>query len=84
MLIVCLALIAALIAVTVALAGLLGRQQRAHDRREDLLVNQILHLSGRTWTPPPADEWGPAKDGEPLVREWTAQPEQHPYTLAEA
>jgi hypothetical protein len=53
--------------------------QHAHARREDLLVNQILHLSGRTWTPPPADEWTAPADGEPLVHEYTTQPEQQPY-----
>jgi hypothetical protein len=52
---------------------------RSHARERDLLVNQILHLSGRTWTPPPADQWTAPKDREPLVREWTATPEQTPY-----
>jgi hypothetical protein len=80
-LIVCLALLAVLAATIATFAGLLTRAQRAHSRREDLLINQILHLSGRTWTPPPADEWKAAGDGEPLVREydWTTQPEQQPY-----
>lgn len=83
MTLVCITLVIALVAVTATLTGLLAREQRAHSRREDLLINQILHLSGRTWTPPPADEWGPATDGEPLVREydWTAQPEQQPYVV---
>jgi len=79
MLYVALFLIAALVAVVVAFAGIVRSLIRQHARERDLLVNQILHLSGRTWTPPPADEWGPATDGEPLVREWTAQPEQQPY-----
>lgn len=81
MTVVCIALVLALVAVTLAFVSFLTRQQRAHARREDLLVNQILHLSGRTWTPPPADEWQPPADGDPLVQvfEWTAQPEQQPY-----
>lgn len=79
------------VALVVALAGwavtvwLLvqhaARAQRSHARREDLLLNQLLHLSGRTWQPPPAEQWTAAKDGDPLVREfeWTATPEQQPY-----
>lgn len=54
-------------------------QARQHARERGLLIDQILHLSGRTWTPPPADEWQPPADEEPLVREWTATPEQQPY-----
>lgn len=76
---VALALVVALIATVLVSAQLLARQQRAHARREDLLVNQILHLSGHTWTPPPSDEWKPPADGQPLVREYVTQPEQHPY-----
>jgi hypothetical protein len=81
MLIVSLALVAVIVLLATVFAGALGRMQHAHARREDLLVNQILHLSGRTWTPPPADEWAAPADGEPLVREydWTTQPEQQPY-----
>jgi hypothetical protein len=30
--------------------------QRAHDRRLDLLTDKMLHLAGRTWTLPPAEE----------------------------
>jgi hypothetical protein len=29
---------------------------RAHDRRVDLLTDKVLHLAGRTWTPPPHEE----------------------------
>lgn len=68
----------ALVATIVGLGSLLRSVQRAAARREDLLVNQILHLSGRTWTPPPADEWRAPRDDEPLVRVWTASPEQQP------
>lgn len=84
MLYVALLLVAALVAVVIAFASLMRSQIRQHARERDLLINQILHLSGRTWTPPPAEEWGPATGDEPLVCEWTAQPEQHPYTAAEA
>lgn len=47
---------AALTVTVVAFAGLLRAQQRAHVRREDLLVNQLLHAAGKPWTPPPADQ----------------------------
>jgi hypothetical protein len=73
------ALVAALVVALASFTSLVRSLIRQHARERDLLVNQILHLSGRTWTPPPADEWAPATDGEPLVREWTAQPEQEPY-----
>lgn len=75
------ALILAVTVVVLVTSGvqMLSRIQRAHGRREDLLIAQVLHLSGRPWTPPPADEWKPAADGEPLVHEYTAQPEQQPY-----
>lgn len=69
--------LAAVLVITVGSFGALIRSLvRSNARERDLLVNQILHLSGRTWTPPPADQWKPATDGEPLVREWTATPEQ--------
>lgn len=56
-------------------------QQRAHSRREDLLVNQLLHATGRTWQPAPADRpseerpdpWAPIREAT-----WTATPEQLP------
>lgn len=71
---------ALLVSVSV-LGRLLVSQQRAHARREDLLVNQLMHLAGKTWSPAPAESWGPADTGEPLVRDvqdWTAAPEQQP------
>lgn len=46
------------VVLTVALcANLLRSQQRAAARERDLLLNQILHLSGRPWQPAPADTW---------------------------
>lgn len=29
---------------------------RPYTRREDVLIDKIMHLAGRTWTPPPAAE----------------------------
>lgn len=60
----------------VALAGLIRSQHRAHARREDLLINQLLHAVGRDWQPAPADERAPAP--EPEERYWTATPDQDP------
>jgi hypothetical protein len=76
----------ALLAVVMVLAGLLRSQQRAHARREDLLVNQILHLSGRTWQSPPAGDDVLAKlrekigesRGDREAASWIVSPEQMP------
>jgi hypothetical protein len=78
---VALALVAALIVVCVSFVGALERQRRAHARREELLVNQVMHLSGKSWTPPPAERWTAPAGDDPLVAEigeWTATPEQQP------
>ncbi len=59
------------------LASQLRSMQRAHARREDLLLNQLLHVAGRPWQPAPATE--PALlDAEPRPATWTATPEQDP------
>lgn len=62
----------------VAFASLLRGQQRAHARREDLLLNQLLHATGKPWQPAPADEkpplWQPAR--EPGPPRYTATPER--------
>lgn len=69
----------ALIAVVSILARLLISQQRAHARREDLLINQLLHATGRAWQPAPAVEADRERErGDDLKRaRWTASPEQH-------
>lgn len=66
----------ALVLVVFLLVGLLRSQQRAHARREDLLLNQMLHLAGKPWTPAPADERGETPEFVP--RRWTPSPEQEP------
>lgn len=68
-----------LAAVVTAFASLLRAQQRAHNRREDLLINQLLHATGKTWTPPPAAT-PPAPPDQPQPRSlvYTATPEQDP------
>lgn len=47
--------VALIVAVAVFAQALRG-QAREHARERQLLVNQVLHLSGRTWQPPPADD----------------------------
>jgi hypothetical protein len=47
---------AALVTVVAAFAALLRWQQRAYTRERHLLVNQLLHATGRTWQPPPTPE----------------------------
>jgi len=47
----------AVLAFTIYTTGALFRglvRQQARER--ELLLNQIMHLAGRTWTPPPAAE----------------------------
>jgi hypothetical protein len=74
-------LAAAVVVVAVVFGALLRWQQRAYTRERHLLVNQLLHATGRTWQPPPAAEkWGDELE-EIEAREWpewTATPEQHP------
>ena len=64
----------------------LRAQNRAHARREDLLLNQALHAQGRPWQPAPADEFQSRplydEDGELTVPSryafFTDSPEQEP------
>lgn len=79
------AAIAAYTLVVIALLSAMRQQARAHARREDLLLNQLLHATGNAWSPPPVDEWRErmreARDArreqmEPIP--WTATPEQLP------
>lgn len=69
---------AALVLLVGAFASLMRSQQRAHARREDLLVNQLLHATGHTWQPAPADAPRVADDLE--RHRFTATPEQRPIT----
>lgn len=62
-----------------AVAVLIGKLSRQQMREREVLVNQILHLSGRTWSPPPRPE---APTGEyvtvPMVDELVPDPENYP------
>lgn len=57
-------------------AGLIRSQQRAHARREDLLLNQLLNAVGKPWLPAPADE---TVEPEPWLEagRFVASPEQY-------
>lgn len=44
----------ALVAAVVAFAGLIGRMTRAQARERELLIGQVIHLTGRASTYPPS------------------------------
>lgn len=76
-----------LIALTILASASFHRSQtRAHARREDLLLNQLLHTAGRPWQPAPADTFEPPslydEDGELRMAQhysrFTLTPEQEP------
>lgn len=60
--------------VVVAFTGLLRWKERACSRREDLMLDKMLHAVGRPWTPAPAEE----TKAEPVAQSWTWSPEQLP------
>lgn len=51
-------------------------ERREHARERDLLLNQLLHATGKTWQPPPAEPRELVPDRVPS--EWTTSPEQEP------
>jgi hypothetical protein len=53
------AIIVLLLVVQLALVNVVRAQNRAHERRADLLTDKVLHLAGRTWTPPPSEPFEP-------------------------
>lgn len=61
---VALAALAVLALGLAAMAQLVRGMVRQQARERELLLNQIMHLSGRTWTPPPAAEPAPMVDDE--------------------
>lgn len=81
MTVVALALVAVLALVVAVFGAIVARMQRAHARREDLLVNQLLHAAGNAWQPPPAAV-KPVREepAEPAQVRFTASPEQLPVT----
>lgn len=69
----------ALVVVASTMLRAIASMQRQHARREDLLIAQLLHATGHTWTPPPVDEakQSPADRGF-TPPAWTPTPEQLP------
>jgi hypothetical protein len=81
MVLVALAEAAVIVLIVGAFLRALASQQRSHARREDLLVNQLLHSVGRDWQPSPADEHRRASRAEDrgfTPPSWTPTPEQLP------
>lgn len=85
MLYVALVLSALLVVTVVAFTGLIRSLIRSNARERDLLLNQLLHASGKTWQPPPKLEpvvtsaW-PAEPVERVIR-FTESPEQFPAAV---
>lgn len=80
MIFVALASIVALAATAAGCFRALRAERRESRRREDLLVNQILNLSGKPWEPAPADEAKapPEPPHEPGLVRYTQNPEAFP------
>ena len=73
------ALIALLALTVTGFAGVLRGQQRAYARREDLILNQLLHAVGKPWLPAPADEPSPsAEPAEPAPLRFVDNPSHFP------
>lgn len=73
---VALALVAGWAATSITLLGAVRAQWRQHARERDLLLNQLLHATGKPWQAAPADDKPEPAPREP--RSWTATPEQQP------
>lgn len=45
-------------------------QIREHARERNLMLNQLMHLAGRTWEQPPdAQQWAPPAEPDELYEE---------------
>lgn len=60
----CLALVG-LVVVSLVFAQVIRQLIREHARERQLMLNQLMHLAGRTWEPAPADFGTPAPVPEP-------------------
>ena len=79
---------AALVVLVYAFSGVLRSVLRSNARREDALIDRMLHVSGNPWNLAPADEFvSPApslydEDGELALSQhysrFTSTPEQEP------
>lgn len=71
-----LALVVLAIVQALAFAGIVARQSRAHARREDLLLNQLLHAVGKPWQEAPASHVEP-DETPPEPGRFVANPREH-------
>lgn len=79
---------AALVVLVSAFSGILRSVLRSHARREDALIDRVLHVAGNPWNVAPADEFVPLArspfddDGELILSQhysrFTSTPEQEP------
>lgn len=72
----------AVAAVTAGSSGAIIRSLiRQHGRERQLLIDQLCHLAGRAWTPPPADTFEPTVPTEDLslVRHLDQYPDNHDF-----
>lgn len=73
------AAICALALVAVAALHVVGQLIRSHARERNLMLNQLLHLAGRTWQSPPSEV--PVEEFDPdelLDERFTTSPTQLP------
>lgn len=78
MFVVSLALIAALIVVSLVFANLLRIERRQSARERDLIVNQLLHAFGRPWQEAPAYRDLDSIERDLQASDLIASPEQLP------
>lgn len=76
---VCFAEAVAIIVVVSASASLVRSLIRQQARERDLLINKILHSTGRPWVQAPVDVVDPVlAEADADWPSWTATPEQDP------
>lgn len=66
----------------VTAAGLVRSLIRQHARERQLLIDQVCHLSGRAWTPPPANTFEPPEPPalpDPVVRHFSQYPDGYDF-----
>lgn len=51
-------------------------EKRSHARREDALLDRLLHATGKTWTPPPSEASPIIKVADEELPMWSHSPEQ--------
>ena len=70
----------ALIVTALTFAHIVRWMIREHARERNLMLNQLMHLAGRTWQPPPGPPEPAYDDEEALAAELSLlDPGQLPY-----